>query len=438
LTFANGVTRAGDDLRKRSNKLKLYYRYKDSILVRNVISLFSLKLISYLASFLVVPYIARFLTKEEYGLYLIILSCLAIAGVITNYGLEMSGTYSIAINRDSKHHINSFVSNSIFIKIFLSVISCIVFNIYLFIFIDDEFGFLLFLLLNLLIFTQALFIPWFYQGIEKMSEITKTGLISQVVYVLLVLLLLPLIPNILILLSLLLINHLISVTVYIRTFYKHDYKLIKPTWEKSSEILKDGAGYFVSRLSVATYTSMNVLFIGSITGSSQAAVYGSAEKVYKLIQNLLWPINSALFPYISRTKKLGILLYTTAIMTALLLVAVTIIIYNAELVMQLIFGDAYIVGADVLRKFMVLIVITYVSASIGYNALSVFDKIYLVNYTVYFGAVVHIIGVLSLVLLDKFSINNMLLWIIFVEIIILLLRSMLLLIVYTRSKKSAV
>lgn len=382
------------------------------------------------------PYITRFLNKEEYGLYLIVLSCQAIAGVITNYGLEISGTYSIAKNRDDKSYINSFISNSLFIKIILSVISCLIFNSYLILFIDGILDFSLFLLLNLLIFTQALFIPWFYQGIEEMSEITKTGLIAQVVYVVLVLLLLPLLPNILMLLFLLLINHLVTVTVYIRTFYKYDYKLVKPNWRQSSDILKDGAGYFVSRLSVASYTSMNVLFIGSITGISQAAVFGSAEKVYKLVQGLLSPINSALFPYVSRTKNLKLLLYTTAIMTALLSVAAAVIIYNADLVMQLIFGDAYIVGADILRMFMVLVVITYVSASIGYNAFSIFEKIYLVNYTVYFGAVIHILGILSLVWLDKFSISNMLIWIISVEMIILLLRSMLLWVVYTKNKKS--
>ena len=416
--------------------MKIYHKYKDNILIRNVLALFSLRLITYLASFLVVPYIARFLSKEEYGLYLIVLSCQAIAGVITNYGLEMSGTYSIATNRDNKSHINSFVSNAIFIKIILSLISCIIFDIYLILFIDENFDFSLFLLLNLLIFTQALFIPWFYQGIEKMSEVTKTGLISQVIYVVLVLLLLPLLPNIVMLLCLLLINHLITVTVYIRTLYKHDYKLVRPNWKKSSDILKDGAGYFVSRLSVASYTSMNVLFIGSIAGSSQAAVFGSAEKIYKLVQRLLSPINSALFPYVSRTKNLRLLLYTTAIMTTLLSVAVAVIIYNAEMVMQLIFGDAYNVGADILRMFMILVVITYVSASIGYNAFSIFKKIHLVNYTVYFGAVIHILGVLSLVWLDKFSISNMLLWIICVEIIILLLRSTVLWIVYTKHKKS--
>ncbi len=416
--------------------MKIYHKYKDNIIIRNIISLFSLRLITYLASFLVVPYIARFLSKEEYGLYLIVLSCQAIAGVITNYGLEMSGAYSIATNRDDKSHINSFVSNSLFIKTILSIISCIIFNTYLILFIDEIFDFSLFLLLNLLIFTQALFIPWFYQGIEKMSEITKTGLISQVVYVVLVLLLLPLLPNILMLLFLLLINHLVTVTVYIRTFYKHDYKLVKPNWKKSSDILKDGAGYFVSRLSVASYTSMNVLFIGSIAGSSQAAVFGSAEKIYKLVQSLLSPINIALFPYVSRTKNLKLLVYTTAIMTALLSVAVAVIIYNAELVMQLIFGDAYIVGADILRMFMILVVITYVSASIGYNAFSIFEKIHLVNYTVYFGAVIHILGILSLVWLDRFSINNMLLWIICVEIIILLLRSTILWVIYTKNKKS--
>ena len=416
--------------------MNIYHKYKDNILIRNILSLFSLRLITYLASFLVVPYIARFLSKEEYGLYLIVLSCQSIAGVITNYGLEMSGTYSIATNRDDKFYINSFISNSLFIKLILSIISCIIFNAYLILFIDEIFDLSLFLLLNLLIITQALFIPWFYQGIEKMSEITKTGLIAQVVYVVLVLLLLPLLPNILMLLVLLLINHLVTVTVYIRTFYKYDYKLVKPNWRQSSDILKDGAGYFVSRLSVASYTSMNVLFIGSITGSSQAAVFGSAEKIYKLVQRLLSPVNSALFPYISRTKNLGLLLYTTAIMTALLLVGVAVIIYNAELVMQLIFGDAYIVGADILRMFMILVVITYVSASIGYNAFSVFEKIYLVNYTVYFGAVIHISGVLSLVWLDRFNISNMLLWIICVEIIILLLRSTLLWMVYTKNNKS--
>ncbi|OYQ39026.1 hypothetical protein CHU94_16565 [Rhodoferax sp. TH121] len=69
------------------------------------------------------------------------------------------------------------------------------------------------------------------------------------------------------------------------------------TWVELSQMLSSGKYMFASNLSVAFYRDVNVLILGGLGGSSEAiASYSMAEKIIKMAQAAIRPINQVYLP----------------------------------------------------------------------------------------------------------------------------------------------
>nr|EHP5225272.1 oligosaccharide flippase family protein [Escherichia coli] len=75
---------------------------------KNSFALFIMQLFSYVSPLLVLPYLARIMSVENFGMLMMLYSLLAICLVVTDFGFNLSGTYYISRNYKNKKKINEF------------------------------------------------------------------------------------------------------------------------------------------------------------------------------------------------------------------------------------------------------------------------------------------------------------------------------------------
>ncbi|EIH0305404.1 oligosaccharide flippase family protein, partial [Escherichia coli] len=71
-------------------------------LIKNIFYLFIVQIINYVAPFLVLPYLSRVLSVDNFGLLMMIISASSIALIVTDYGFSLSGPLFVAVNKHNK------------------------------------------------------------------------------------------------------------------------------------------------------------------------------------------------------------------------------------------------------------------------------------------------------------------------------------------------
>ncbi|WP_336478060.1 O33 family O-antigen flippase [Escherichia coli] len=391
-------------------------------LIKNIFYLFIVQIINYVAPFLVLPYLSRVLSVDNFGLLMMIISASSIALIVTDYGFSLSGPLFVAVNKHNKVVINQYIGTIYLIK---SVLISIIWFLFLFIYFisDNEITshFSNILWLGVIITTQSFQPIWFFQGLEKMKNITFSLIISKSVYVILIFCLVKTNHVERVFLALVLSN---VVTLVISNYlsYRNGYAIGTPCNKLFRDEIKNSFPFFLSRAAVGVYTSASTFIVGSFAGLNQAAVYSSAEKLYQAGQNALSPISQALYPYLARSgdKKT---LYKFVVLFFILLCMICILSsYYSNTIVMLFFGNKYNAASQVLNVFLLSLVITFVSFNFGYPAFAAIKRVQIVNYTVVLGGGLQLLMIIILIVSEKITPLNMARSVLFTETLVLISR----------------
>ena len=410
IMIANKLSRIG--------KIKTLMRHS---VTKNAIALYIIQAVKILAPFLILPYLSRVFTKEEFGVYMVVLSLSAIGLIVTDFGFNLSATYEIAKKRENKKYINELIGSVIVIKLCLLFVCSLALYSYSFYFPEVvPHNIMFFICLN--IFSQSFIFSWFFQGIEKMKEITLFVVASRVIYLVLTGLLIDVKSSINDLIVLLAISNLIGSVLSISLVYKYGYKVCISPLKNTLLHFKNSSQFFISRAAVGVYTSSSVFIVGASAGVAHAAIYGACEKVYQGSLSLTQPISQALFPFIARTKSLRSLSLVLLVIGFPVAIFCLLIGLYADQVMGIVFGEAYFNSGQVLQVFLIITSINFISIIMGYPAFSALNKVHIANYTVIFGAFLHL-GLLTYIyFLKEITAFNVACAVLITETIVMLLR----------------
>ncbi|EJF8213115.1 O33 family O-antigen flippase, partial [Escherichia coli] len=391
-------------------------------LIKNIFYLFIVQIINYVAPFLVLPYLSRVLSVDNFGLLMMIISASSIALIVTDYGFSLSGPLFVAVNKHNKVVINQYIGTIYLIK---SVLISIIWFLFLFIYFisDNEITshFSNILWLGVIITTQSFQPIWFFQGLEKMKNITFSLIISKSVYVILIFCLVKTNHVERVFLALVLSN-VVTLVISNYLLYRNGYAIGTPCNKLFRDEIKNSFPFFLSRAAVGVYTSASTFIVGSFAGLNQAAVYSSAEKLYQAGQNALSPISQALYPYLARSgdKKT---LYKFVVLFFILLCMVCILSsYYSNTIVMLFFGNKYNAASQVLNVFLLSLVITFVSFNFGYPAFAAIKRVQIVNYTVVLGGGLQLLMIIILIVSEKITPLNMARSVLFTETLVLISR----------------
>ncbi|WP_161522762.1 oligosaccharide flippase family protein [Escherichia albertii] len=387
---------------------------------KNSFALFIMQLFSYVSPLLVLPYLARLMSVENFGMLMMLYSLLAVCLVVTDFGFNLSGTYYISRNYKDKKKINEFLTSAFCIKALLSAVSVI----YFWFFLKGEFqsldGYSV-LLIAITMFVQSFQPIWFFQGIEKMRHITLYTALSKLIYLLLVYFFVTSDSIVKVLLCYC-ISQAVGTIFSICFILKMEYSFSRTTYKNIISVFRQSIPFFVSRVAVVIYTSANTLFLGKYGGMVQAASYSSCEKIYFAGQGLLNPLSQAFFPYLSKNKDekfyIKFVILSVCILSVVC-VAASFFVYD---VLNVFYGKKYNDSVGVLNTFLITTVIAYASVSFGYPMFTLIDKIGYVNHTVVIGALIHIIGLFILAKENIFTAQNIAYLVLIVETAVLITR----------------
>lgn len=348
----------------------------DKIILRNISSLFSVRIAGYIIPLITLPYLVRVLEPVGYGTLGFCLAIVQYFIIVVNYGFDLSATQKISINNENKLKLSEIFWSVLAIRVFISVfgffgiliLSVFFKNIYL----------LLPVLLSLYVsvFASALFPQWLFQGKEQLGTISMARIIIQVLSVVPLFIFVKNIDDIWIAALLSSMPSFLIVILSAYIIIKRDWVFfLFPSINSIKVELKDGWYLFLSSAAISLYTTSTTVILGVISGPVSVAIFISANKLLQAAQSLYSPISASFYPRINklmeRNKKeaMSMIQYLLKIQTILTVFISVCLFTFSPYVIELLFGPQYEESSIVLRVMSVMPVVIGLSNIFGVQVL---------------------------------------------------------------------
>lgn len=401
------------------NRLKNISKHS---LARNSAALFALQFVNIVAPLVVLPYLSRTLGVNGFGLIMLALSACAIGLIITDFGFNLSATYKISKERKNVDYVSELIGAVFIIKFTLAATLLIAIVLYGYFIGFGLDGYMLPIYIGLNVLVQAFLPTWFFQGIEKMKNVTIYMVVAKSSYVLLVFTFVKEKTDVELVILFYMLSNFFAIVIAIGAIYASGYAIKKPVVVSLKEVFKDSSQYFLSRAAVSIYTSASTFLVGTFAGMQQAAMYGASEKLYQASKNVISPISQALFPYMAKNNDSKLLIKIVVIVGIPLSIGCVAVGLWANEILAIIFGEGFGDSGSLLQLFLIVTVVNFISVNFGYPAFAGIGKIHVANYTVILGALVQFTCLLALYITDNFFAIHVVHSVLITEMVVVLLR----------------
>lgn len=347
-----------------NNLVTRYNRHKVLIENFNFMAVFQLSRI--LFPLLIYPYLIRVLGKETYGMIAFANAFIAYLIILINFGFNISEITDISVNRDNKEKLCSIISSVIIIRFILLIISFLI--IFLTWFTIPVFSHhkLLYMCYSGILIGTALDLSFYFQGIEKMKYITFISFFSNCILLLLVLLFVKNSSHYLLVPLFTSIGMLISTLsgLYI-VFWRNKIKFKLQPFNRLKYYMRESLPFFSSRISDTVIDKSNILLIGSFIGLKEVAYYDLASKLVMALKAPFQIFNQALFPNVSRTKNIKLVIKTLKFLIIFYVMAYVLLFIFADPAINIIAGKALLPSKYILYILGITIITELVSTFLG-------------------------------------------------------------------------
>lgn len=389
-------------------------------LFKNTSALLIMQLFTYVAPFIVLPYLSRILGTEGFGLMVAALSLAVIANVCTDFGFNLSATYVISRKQNQKNYISKVISAIYSLKLVLLVFVFAGIALYLYLAVD--YTPLAITAIYLTVFFQAFVSPWLFQGIEKMKLITYSTIASRLMYVGMVFLLVrhkdaydvALLCNAIATMTACVLANVLIV--------KEGFRLKKPSKRMTKLMLTHSSQFFLSRVALQASSSISVLVLNMFVSPAQVGLYGASDKLLNAFKSLINPFSQALYPYMANTGNTSLLMKLSLLIGLAMFLPASIGFYFAEDVLIIIYGEEFAASTQILRIFIVTGFFSFFSILYGYPAFASIKRVDLANKSVMWGGAIQILMLSLLTLSNQVTVINVAYSVLLSIVIILSLR----------------
>lgn len=367
-------------------------------LAENFVSLSVLQVINYILPLVTLPFLVRVLGVNNFGLVMFAASFIQYFLIITDYGFNLSATHEISVHRDEPSKISEIFFSVMILKFLLLILSLIILSAVVFSFDKFRSDWQVYIYSFGIVAGNALFPIWFFQGMERMKYITVMNIISKLIFTSLIFIVIrnqsdyiyvPIFNSLGYIVA-----GLISLIVLFRNF---KILILLPSWKTMFGYLKSSSGFFLSRISVSMYSNSNMFVIGLFLGNTIAGYYSAAEKLFLAMRMIYSPLNTALFPYMSKVKNRS--LYKKIflfVVSGNVLLGIFVFLLSG-LIIKLMYGDGFDMSVNLLRIFSATVIVMVPSIMLGYPYLAALGYPKYANYSVIAASIFHI-GLLAIMI----------------------------------------
>lgn len=339
---------------------------------QNTSSLYLIQFAQYILPLITVPYLLRVLGPAIYGRIAFGQSLISYLMIITDYGFNFSATRQISVERSEQATLSQIVMGVWGAKAMLCLISFLL--LVAFFILIPKFREItpLLVILFATVLGNVLFPIWLYQGMEKMFFISIINLIVQIFATIGIFVLVHNPTDYLIYVELLsggaLVAGIAGAIVAIRKF---QIEITIPHWQEIKIALKDGWVLFLSTISISLYTTGNPLILGFLTNDTIVGYYVAAERIIKLVVQLLEPFSQAAYPRMSKlaadSKDIALYWAKRALfLLSTLGFGLSILLFlGSPLIVRILLGNAYSPSISVMRILSPLPLLIGIGSSFG-------------------------------------------------------------------------
>ncbi len=375
-------------------------------IAKNASFLLVSQIISYIFTFFITMYAARYFGAVGFGIWAIALSITGIFGIIADMGMSTLMVREVSRNLSLA---DKYLSNTLLIKVILSILAVllIVITVNLIGYSEIEKDVIYIVTVSVIIGSFSGILGAIFQVTEKMEYIAFSTILSCVVMLLGTAVMILYKLDILFFASLNIISSSLIFAyifiMYLRKFslpkIKIDYSFWKPT-------IKEAWPFGITALSGMLYTYVDSVMLSIIQGVEVVGWYNAAYRLMMVLLFIPNAVNVAIFPVMSQfytSSKNSLKLMNEKYFKYMLILGIPLgagITILADKIILLIFGSGYTQSITALQILIWTIVLSFAVAPFMQLLQSINKQLILTKISV-ISVIINIM--LNLVLIPKFS-----------------------------------
>ena len=371
--------------------------------IKNTSSLYILNIVKLLFPLLTLPYLTRVLSLDAYGMVTYVKALIAYVQLVIDFGFMLSATKNIVNACANPSKIGRIVGDTLAEKIFLSIISILIYSILMWQIPIMRENILFSVLYLLATVTNIFIFDFLFRGIEKMHAVAIPYVVSKTIITILTFIVVKDDSSILWIPILEGVGNLVAAVVSYGFLHHYGIKLSfsdLPVWVKD---LKESSIYFLSNFATTIFGVFTTVISGFYLQSQEIAFWGIALQLLSAAKSLYNPIANSLYPHMIRTKDIQSVKKINRIMLVLIIFGVLIVLFFSNQILSIIGGEKYTISADFLKYLLPAFVASFYSMIYGWPVLGAIDKVKETTMTTILASIVQILGLGIFILSDNFS-----------------------------------
>lgn len=373
------------------------------LVAKNTAFLAIVQLSIYFAPLVILPYLTRTLTPQDYGVYAAGFSMFAMLSTIGDYGFSSYGPYMVASRPGQTRVLNRVLSTVVWATAVISIPLSMLAPILAFTNSAWRSQLLFFALIGASVLVNCLLPIWFFQGIQRAQAIVLGTIVSRGLFVLSILIFVRGAEDLWKAAAGNLLSLLITLILYYVLLRKYGFTIGSTRPSTIFRTLKAATPFFISKSAVVAYTSAFPVVIGAASGSKQVAIYSIADQLYRAARSIGQPIMRALFPHAVKEKSVRGPITVACFLAILGIFALLVFwIFGYELLVFFV-GPGYEQSYGVLLVLLIALVFSGPAQLLGFPAFGAIGKMKYANYSVYAGGILAVLLVVLSFFIGSFT-----------------------------------
>ncbi len=295
-------------------------------IIENFFSLSILQIAVYGFKLITIPYIARIIGLEKFGMIAFAASLCNFFIIFVDYGFHLSAVKDIAKNKDDLQKVNFIFTKVFFSKLVLLCFSTILFLLIIFSVPIFQSNYIVYIFSFFVVINNLIYPQWFFHGIEKMKFITILNVFIQILYLISIFTFIKTESDYIYIPMLLGIStFLIGIISMIIIFKQYNVRFVKVTINDIKNTLNDGKYIFVNQFFPYIYKHSAVIILGVFAPLTSVGLYSAAERVVNVCTLLIKALSKAFFPHLSHSYDSFKIFSRTIILTSIFMLILLVL-----------------------------------------------------------------------------------------------------------------
>lgn len=343
---------------------------------RNAVMQYGYVAARYVFPLLTLPYLARVLGPEEYGVRAYIVSLMLFLQTISDYGFNLSGAKRIVKSLDDATRCSRIMSSIVAAKVLLLTLLMLVamFVTATVPLISDEGVCVTTAFLGVAF--NTLMPDFLFIGKENMGVITSRFVVSKTASTALIFLLVRSPEDLELAFALETLGSVIAFAMsWKRGMEELQVKIAKPVLGDVFQAISDATPFFMANVSVAAFNALATMAVGVCLGDARQVAYWSLSvTALNAVLSLYNPIANALYPHMVHAKDLRLFRKLFIAGTAGALLAALLFSALSNLIVAVLGGEGYEEGSYILALLSPVLFLAYPALLLGSPLLGAFER----------------------------------------------------------------